>query len=64
MKLFLTMPLSASQRKLRQRASIWARYEECAGAARSAGDVNQLGASFLKRLASVESRNGELILRR
>ncbi len=30
---------------------------------RSAGEVNLLGASFLKRLASVESRNGELILR-
>lgn len=30
---------------------------------RSAGDVNLLGASFLKRLASVEQRNGSLILR-
>ena len=30
---------------------------------RSAGDVNLLGASFLKRLASVESRNGVLVLR-
>ena len=30
---------------------------------RSAGDVNLLGASFLKRLASVEQRNGMLILR-
>jgi aspartyl protease family protein len=29
----------------------------------SAGEVNLLGASFLKRLASVEQRNGELILR-
>jgi aspartyl protease family protein len=29
----------------------------------SAGDVNLLGASFLKRLASVEQRNGVLILR-
>jgi aspartyl protease family protein len=28
-----------------------------------AGDVNLLGASFLKRLASVESRNGVLVLR-
>jgi aspartyl protease family protein len=32
-------------------------------AARGAGDVNLLGASFLKRLASVESRNGVLVLR-
>lgn len=32
-------------------------------APREAGDVNLLGASFLKRLASVESRNGVLILR-
>jgi aspartyl protease family protein len=32
-------------------------------AGRNAGDVNLLGASFLKRLASVEQRNGELILR-
>jgi aspartyl protease family protein len=30
---------------------------------RGAGEVNLLGASFLKRLASVESRNGVLILR-
>ncbi len=30
---------------------------------RGAGDVNLLGASFLKRLASVESRNGVLMLR-
>ena len=30
---------------------------------RSAGDVSLLGASFLKRLASVEQRNGMLILR-
>ncbi len=30
---------------------------------RSAGEVNLLGASFLKRLASVEQRNGMLILR-
>lgn len=30
---------------------------------RSAGEVNLLGASFLKRLASVESRNGVLVLR-
>ena len=29
----------------------------------SAGEVNLLGASFLKRLASVEQRNGVLILR-
>jgi aspartyl protease family protein len=28
-----------------------------------AGDVNLLGASFLKRLASVEQRNGALVLR-
>jgi aspartyl protease family protein len=32
-------------------------------APRGAGEVNLLGASFLKRLAGVESRNGELILR-
>jgi aspartyl protease family protein len=31
--------------------------------AEEAGDVNLLGASFLKRLASVEQRNGVLILR-
>jgi aspartyl protease family protein len=30
---------------------------------RSAGDVNLLGASFLKRLGSVEQRNGMLVLR-
>jgi len=30
---------------------------------RSAGEVNLLGASFLKRLASVEQRNGVLVLR-
>ena len=30
---------------------------------RSAGDVNLLGASFLRRLASVEQRNGTLFLR-
>jgi aspartyl protease family protein len=30
---------------------------------RSAGEVNLLGASFLKRLASVEQRNGVLLLR-
>jgi len=30
---------------------------------RSAGPVNLLGASFLKRLASVEQRNGVLVLR-
>ena len=30
---------------------------------RSAGSVNLLGASFLKRLASVEQRNGMLVLR-
>ena len=32
-------------------------------AGRDAGDVNLLGASFLKRLASVEQRNGVLLLR-
>lgn len=32
-------------------------------AERSAGNVNLLGASFLKRLTSVESRNGLLVLR-
>jgi aspartyl protease family protein len=30
---------------------------------RSAGDINLLGASFLRRLASVEQRNGMLFLR-
>jgi aspartyl protease family protein len=30
---------------------------------RSAGEVSLLGASFLKRLSSVEQRNGVLILR-
>ena len=32
-------------------------------APRGAGEVNLLGASFLKRLAGVESRNGVLVLR-
>ncbi|HXT09503.1 MAG TPA: TIGR02281 family clan AA aspartic protease [Roseiarcus sp.] len=32
-------------------------------APRDAGEVNLLGASFLKRLAGVESRNGVLVLR-
>jgi clan AA aspartic protease (TIGR02281 family) len=32
-------------------------------AARNAGDLNLLGMSFLKRLASVEQKSGRLILR-
>jgi aspartyl protease family protein len=43
--------------------SIYMRDVEALIVERNAGDVNLLGSSFLKRLASVEQRNGMLILR-